>query len=489
MAPASARRGSMRAPRAFQYCRTMEIAAEPQPSSLCFTNGTSSHTPAFSWGAGWTNRPRKRSRSKLGAALFMVVSCSFKVQGSAKGHNQDDDADGDQDNPEQISIGYMSGSEIALRLAGPLGQLGKVFIAQLPDGFIHLLVVEVDGFQRFLTGVGRKQRSNGFLVRLTRLGRPCGVFVQVAQRNDMLLVLGPRRDSRRNKQSGNRQHRHTHLHAKMHSSSFSSAGRKASLRIAGLRDKKLLQNPCIQMRATAYASFRGQRFLVFGEVHGLPLTLDNPGANLRGGLPFAQLLVSVEILADADVASRAVFAGKAIEQAAMPLAAVAVAVTRLLVESFFDSRRNRVSILHEGIAEEVRIQSRGERGGRSLIVISGHRFSGPGLRRALTCRRTGSRPFRQDCEHHRETAKSYDSQQFSLTKHRCPRGTRITKCSFTSPLYGGGLRNSTLLNFRCFRMQRLRQPHDGNPNGSKFCHVHDFVAVQIVNLAVGDEIE
>src|SRR6267142_2552058 len=205
----------------------------------------------------------------------------------------------------------------------------------------------------------------------------------------------------------------------MHSSSFSTAGRKASLRIAGLRDKKLLQNPCNQMRATAHASFRGQRFLVFGEVRGLPLTLDNPCANLRGGLSLAQLFVSVEIFADADVASRAVFAGKAIEQAAMPLAAVAVAVTRLLVESFFDSRRNRVSILHEGIAEEVRIQSRGERGGRSLIVISGHRFSGPGLRPALTCQRTGSRPFRQDCERQGKAAKGCTAQQSSASKHGC----------------------------------------------------------------------
>src|SRR6267378_941487 len=419
MSAESARCGLIRAPWAFQYCRTMEIAADPQPSSLCLTNGTSSHTPAFSWGAGWPNRPGKRSRSKPRAALFMVVSYSFEVQGSAKGHNQDDDADGDHDNPEQISIGYASGSEIALRLAGPLGQLGKVFIAQLPDGFIHLLVVEVDGFQRLLTGVGRKQRSNGFLVRLTRLGRPCSVFVQVAQRNDMLLVLGPRRDSRRNKQSGNRQHRHTQLHAKTHSSSFCSAGGKTSLRIAGLRDKKLLQNPAARYALAAHASLRGQRFLVFGEVHGLPFTLDDRCANLRGDLSLAQLLVSVEIFADADVASRAVFAGEAIEQAAVPLAAVAVAVTRLLVESFFDSRCNRVSILHNEAGEELRIHGRRESAGRNLIVISRHRFSGPGLRRALTCRRTGSCLFRQDCKRQGQAAKSCTAQQSSASKHGC----------------------------------------------------------------------
>src|SRR6267378_8171355 len=121
------------------------------------------------------------------------------------------------------------------------------------------------------------------------------------------------------------------------------------------------------MRTTAHPSLRGQQFLVFGEVHGLPFTLDDRCANLRGDLSLAQLLVSVEIFADADVASRAVFAGEAIEEAAVPLAAVAVAVTRLLVERFFDSRRNRVSILHQGIAEELRIHGGGECAGRSLM--------------------------------------------------------------------------------------------------------------------------
>src|SRR6266436_517599 len=173
------------------------------------------------------------------------------------------------------------------------------------------------------------------------------------------------------------------------------------------------------MRAAARGSLCGQRFLVFGEVHGLPLTLDNPSANLRGGPSFAQLLVSVEVFADADVASRAVFAGEAIKQAAVSLAAVAVAVTRLLVESFFDSRRNGVGILHNEAGEELRIHGRGERAGRNLVVIGGHRFRGPGLRRALTRRRTGSCPFRQDGERQGKAAKSCAAQQSSASKHGC----------------------------------------------------------------------
>ena len=137
----------------------------------------------------------------------------------AERDRQDDYADGDQDDPKQITIRDASGGKITLGLARPCGQFGKILIVQLADGIINLLIVEVGGLQRFLRSVGRKKRSNGFFVLLARLGRPRGIFVQVAQRNDMLLVLGPRWDSRRTKQKSNRQHRHTQLHAKMHSSS------------------------------------------------------------------------------------------------------------------------------------------------------------------------------------------------------------------------------------------------------------------------------
>src|SRR6266850_4689251 len=193
------------------------------------------------------------------------------------------------------------------------------------------------------------------------------------------------------------------------------------------------------MRAMDHPSLRGQRFLVFGKVHGLPLTLDYPRANLRGSLSLTQLVVSVEVFADANVASRAVFAGEAIEQAAMPLAAVAMAVARLLIECFFDAARNRVSILHNGIAEELRIHGRGERARRNLLVKRRHGTIGPGLRHAHAFRRTGSRAFRQECEPHREAAKCCTAQQFSASEHGCSHGTRITISSFPCLLYGGGL--------------------------------------------------
>src|SRR6267378_1726931 len=233
----------------------------------------------------------------------------------------------------------------------------------------------------------------------------------------MLFVLGPRRDSCHADEGGNRQHRNTHLHAKRHSSSSAWLG-GTSLRTAWLGDKKLLWKSSRQRRAAAYRSLRGQRFLVFGEIHGLPLTLDDRSANLRGGLSLAQLLVSVEVFADADVASGAVLAREAIEQAAVSLAAVAMAVAWLLVEGFLDSRRNRVGILHHRIAEELRIHGRGKRPRRTLRVKCRHGLFGPGLRHAHAFRRTRSRAFGQKYERQRETRKSCTAQQFSASKHR-----------------------------------------------------------------------
>src|SRR5258708_9356252 len=184
----------------------MEIAADPQPSSACFTYGTSSQIPAFSWGPVGAESPRKRSRNRPRTIRLVLIMKDSKLRKLPECDRQDNDADGDQDNPKQIAIGNASRGKIALRLTRPVGQLGEVFIVQLADGLVYFLIVEVGGLQRFLRLVGRKKRSNGFFVGLTRLGRPRGVFVQFAQRNDRLLVLGPRWDCRETRQKGNRQH-------------------------------------------------------------------------------------------------------------------------------------------------------------------------------------------------------------------------------------------------------------------------------------------
>src|SRR5260370_8089167 len=110
----------------------MEIAAEPQPSSVCFTYGTSSQIPAFSWGSVRAEGPRKRSRSRQRAIRFIRMRNHSKLQELAERHRQDDDADGDQNNPKKIAIGNASSGKITQRLATPLAHLRKASFPPLP---------------------------------------------------------------------------------------------------------------------------------------------------------------------------------------------------------------------------------------------------------------------------------------------------------------------------------------------------------------------
>src|SRR5258708_40138597 len=134
----------------------MEMAADPQPSSVCLTYGTSSQIPAFSWGPVRAEGPRKRSRNRPRTIRFIRIRSHSSCKKLAECDRQDDDADGDQDNPKQIAIGNASGGEITLRLTRTLGQFGKVFIAQLADGLVHFLIVKVGGLQRSLRGRPRR---------------------------------------------------------------------------------------------------------------------------------------------------------------------------------------------------------------------------------------------------------------------------------------------------------------------------------------------
>src|ERR1700674_2730979 len=99
--------------------------------------------------------------------------------------------------------------------------------------------------------------------------------------------------------------------------------------------------------------FRSNRLLVFGEVDGLPFAALDAFANLGGGPALVGLFIGVESFADARSAGGAVLAGEAIEQAAMTLAAVAVAIAGLLIESFLDARGQGIGVSDDGIGEEV----------------------------------------------------------------------------------------------------------------------------------------
>src|SRR5258708_37206396 len=101
--------------------------------------------------------------------------------------------------------------------------------------------------------------------------------------------------------------------------------------------------------AKDFVSLCGQRLPVFGGVYRLPFALDDACPNLRGGFSLQRLFVGVEVLIDAGAAFGAMFAGKAIEQAAVALGAVAMKIAGLLGKRFLGLRPAGVSLLKHGV--------------------------------------------------------------------------------------------------------------------------------------------
>src|ERR1700719_3138575 len=116
---------------------------------------------------------------------------------------------------------------------------------------------------------------------------------------------------------------------------------KIAARLENFRELQLNRH----QKPRVYDLFCWKGLLIFGEIDRSPFAFDDSGANLRGGLAVAGLLVGIEIFRDADVATSAVLAGETIEQAAMALAAVAVAVAGLAIERLLDPGGNGVGVL------------------------------------------------------------------------------------------------------------------------------------------------
>ncbi len=70
-------------------------------------------------------------------------------------------------------------------------------------------------------------------------------------------------------------------------------------------------------------------------------------------------LVGIEIFVDAGAASGSVLAGKAIQEALVPLATVAMAIARLLVERLLDFCSDGIGVLHYRVGKQRRIDRRG----------------------------------------------------------------------------------------------------------------------------------
>src|SRR5260370_7195196 len=103
MAVASARPAATGVPCALQYCRSMAMAAEPQPSSVCLTYGTSSHTPEFFAGAAWANsagkRPSKKPANTGSIEVFSNANEGPSAQNRYQRNHQHRHNDDDQQSP------------------------------------------------------------------------------------------------------------------------------------------------------------------------------------------------------------------------------------------------------------------------------------------------------------------------------------------------------------------------------------------------------
>src|SRR5437899_3112549 len=92
----------------------MEMAADPQPSSVCFTYGTSSQIPAFPWGPVRAEGPRKRSRNRPRTIRLMRIMKDSKLRGLTERERQHDDGERDQNDPKHVAIGNVPGGKITL---------------------------------------------------------------------------------------------------------------------------------------------------------------------------------------------------------------------------------------------------------------------------------------------------------------------------------------------------------------------------------------
>jgi hypothetical protein len=161
----------------------------------------------------------------------------------------------------------------------------------------------------------------------------------------------------------------------------------------------------------------GERRLVFGDVHGLPFAASDAFADLRGSFALARLFIGVKIFAHANLAAGAMFADETIEQAAVTLAAVAMAIAGLLIQNFFDGGGHGVGILHHGIAKGVRAHGGGESACGSPVVEGGDAVVVIGLRNEGEIVCAGNGLLWQQEQSERETEQNRSGGTFAGEGH------------------------------------------------------------------------
>src|SRR6266481_787381 len=103
----------------------MEMDAEPHPSFVWATNGTSIQAPAVS-----AARPSFKLAAKITRRPKMTRTFISSTNGN---YDEDKSCDAHQDN-EQVAVGDVARSEIFLRPLRASGQLRELIIVQLRNG-------------------------------------------------------------------------------------------------------------------------------------------------------------------------------------------------------------------------------------------------------------------------------------------------------------------------------------------------------------------
>src|SRR5262245_27753628 len=112
---------------ASQYCITIARLAAPQPSSVCFTKGTSSQT-AGSAASRVAHRHTVTATTFVNRFTARLVDCD---------DDKDERCDRDQDD-QKIAIIETASGEIVLCFVGARCQLRQVGIRQRRNGGLHL---------------------------------------------------------------------------------------------------------------------------------------------------------------------------------------------------------------------------------------------------------------------------------------------------------------------------------------------------------------
>src|SRR5258707_8671002 len=162
---------------------TIEMDAEPHPSLVCATNGTSIQVPAVSAPRLGCKVPATiASKTKMTRAFIFSVNSD---------DDQNQDSDAHKDNKE-VAVRNSSRGEVFLRFFRACRQLREFIVAHLRNRVFYLLGIDMGGFHRLLCRTGRKEIFDLRQILLARSRNGGDIFLKIRRRNDMILRVRAR---------------------------------------------------------------------------------------------------------------------------------------------------------------------------------------------------------------------------------------------------------------------------------------------------------